>query len=717
MSGTLHALHSTTWYRVANLRPRLRRHVRIHRHHYRGTAWYIVEDRYSNRFHRFNTAVYRLLQLMDGRRSLQSIWDHLAEEGLEDLPEQEQVVQLLGQLHAAELILCNVTPDVAELFERHGKEMRRRLWSRFANPLSLRFPLVDPDRCLDSMVRSFAGLWGTLGAILWLAVVVMALALVPSHWPDLSQNFSERVLAGQNVVLMALVFPILKVIHEFGHGIAVKSRGGEVHEAGVMLLVLYPIPYVDASAASGFGRKRDRILVGAAGVLIEIFVAAIAFLLWLAMEPGVARSIAYNVIVLASVTTVLFNANPLLRYDGYYVLCDWAEIPNLGARATHYWRYLLDRYVIGLPHVEQPVAARGEKAWFLSYAPIAFCYRLSVTFAIALFVSQQFMVFGVMLAIWGVAASFYPAAQGLYGLLTAPQYAERSIRVHCALGSLLALVLVALFVLPLPLSTSAEGIVDLPEQAVLRAEGTGFISQIAATPGMPIKPGQLIAESYDPELGARVAWQTGRVEELQAKFDALWRDDPTQAGFIHEELERERAALHRVEEETARLALHARSDGVLQMQDPGDLPGRLLKKGELIGYLVGAHTPIVRVVVPQYQVDFVRHATESISVRLVHDFGHPVYGRVVREVPLAGRDLPSPALGQQGGGEIELDPREPHGNKAIASLFEFDVSLPTAAGAAFLGARAYVRFEHPAEPFGFRVWRSARRLFLSHFNV
>ena len=169
------------------------------------------------------------------------------------------------------------------------------------------------------------------------------MVLAGVHWPELSENLADRVLAVENLLVMWLCFPVVKFLHELGHAYAVKNGGGEVHEMGIMLLVFTPVPYVDASAASGFRSKWRRALVGAAGMLTEILIAAVFIVVWVAAEPGWLRAIAFNVGLSAGVSTVIFNANPLLRFDGYYILSDLIEVPNLGARGNQYWRYLLER--------------------------------------------------------------------------------------------------------------------------------------------------------------------------------------------------------------------------------------------------------------------------------------------------------------------------------------------------------------------------------------
>jgi len=548
--------------------------------------------------------------------------------------------------------------------------------------------------------------------------VLPALALVPSYWPDLTENFGEQMLAFDNLLIMAVVFPLVKACHEMGHGIATRMRGGEVHEMGIMLLVFFPIPYVEASSSSAFVRKTDRMLVGAAGMLTELFIAALAFYLWIILEPGLARSLTYNAIVLASVTTLLFNANPLLRYDGYYVLADWVEIPNLGSRANKHWQYLAERYLFGVKQAEPPPATPGERRWFLGYAPLAFAYRMFVLFGIAVFVAQQYFFLGVLLALWGLIASLgVPIYKGIAAVMNGPQYAARSLRVRTVLLAGIGLIVVLLFVVPLPRHTHAEGVVWLPEQALLRAGGSGFITEVTARAFATVEPGQMVVQSHDPALHSGIAGQRAKLEEAHARYDAAWGVQPAQAGQLEEDMRREQAALDRLLDEAAQLSLRASASGTLLIEQPQDMPGRFVKKGEVVGYVVGQYTPLVRVVVGQSQVDLVRAATHDVEIRLPQDITTIQSARLVREVPKAGKELPSPALGQSGGGLIAMDPRDEKGTTSLESLFEFELQLARDVPANFIGSRVYVRFAHPDEPVGIRIWQSVRRLFLSQFHV
>ena len=712
------ALLSANWYRVAGLKPRLRGHAHIHRHVYRKHIWYVVEDKLASRYHRFNPASYRVISLLNGHRDMQTVWQLIIKELAEQTPTQDAIIALLGQMYSNDLIQCDVKPDLAELFERRDKQQKRLWWSRFANPMSLRFPLFDPDKLLSRLVKMWPWLGNRWGLGLWLLIVLPTFIIMPVYWRQLTENFGEQLLSLDNVIFLAILFPLVKLLHELGHGVACKMRGGVIHEFGVMILVFFPAPYVDASSASSFANKWQRMMVGAAGMLTELFVAAVAFYLWVLLEPGLLRSLLYNVMVLASVTTVLFNANPLLRYDGYYMFVDWLESPNFANRATRYWQYLLQRYLLNNYLAEPPTHEDSERIWFLVYEPLAFCYRLFVVFSIALFISQQYFFLGVLIAGWGLIASLIiPLAKGCYGLFKGVGVMYSNTRALMLIGSFLASLVLLLWVIPMPYHTVTEGVLWPPEQAIIRAETGGFVDSVLLQAGSQLQVGQPVLKTQDAELDAKKQAQSARVDEVQSQFDAAWGQDPAHALQLQETLNHEKAALAHLVDEQRKLILHSRSNGRFLIQEPNDLTGRWLAKGDVVGYVQNEDALRVRVVVNQDQIDTVRLATQAVQIKIPQILDAEWSARVIREVPEADKALPSSALGQQGGGDIVVDPQDEEGLKTLQSYFEFELLPEETIPYQYLGSRVYVRFEHPMEAIGFRWWRAVRRSFLSQFLI
>lgn len=711
-------MFSPSWYRVASLQPRLRSHADIHRHHYRGQLWYVLQDPLSGRNHRFTPAAHYVIALMDGRRSVQTIWNLAIEHLGDDAPTQEEMIRLLGQLHASDLLVCDVSPDSLELFRRFQRQERQKWLQRLWSPLSLRFPLIDPDGFLNRWQFLVRPLFGWFGALVWLVVVGAGVVMGVSHWADLTQNVTDRVLAPNNLLILFLVYPIIKGLHELGHAFATKVWGGEVHELGIMLIVLMPVPYVDASAASAFRDKRRRMVVGAGGMLVELFIAALALFVWLNVEPGLVRSVAYNIILIGSVSTLFFNGNPLLRFDGYYIFADAVEIPNLASRANQYLGYWVQRHLFGLRDTRTSSRTDGEQTWLAVYGIASFAYRLFVTASIILFIAGKFFVVGVLMAVWAtITMIVVPLSKSLRFLLTSPAIEKKRVRAVSVSAALMAASGILLFGLPLPLYTQAEGVVWLPEKSQVRAETGGFVRRLLVAPNSKVQAGEALLETEDPLLTRQLEVLEYRWRELEARYQTLWRDDYGKAQLIREEMGALRAELERTRERVANLTIRSREDGVFIVPRAEDLPDKWFKQGEVIAYVVRYPVSTVRVVVTQDRIGLMRQRIEAVDVRLAEEIGRIYSGRIAREVPAATDELPSTTLGQNGGGEIAVDPTDKRGAKAFETVFQFDVELPGPSGLRNLGSRVYLRFDHGDEALAWQWYRRLRQLFLRKFSV
>lgn len=709
---------SPLWPRVAGLRPRLRPDAPIHRHVFRGQLWYVVQDPGAGRFHRFTPAAYTLVGLMDGRHTMQEIWETAGRSLGDELPAQEEVIQLLSQLHQGDLLLTDVPPDVVEIAERGAVLQRRGRLSRIMNPLALRIPLWDPDRFLKATLPVVGPLYSWAGLVVWLIVVGWAVMLAGIHWSELTGNITDRVMAAGNLLVLVLTYPFVKAIHELSHGYATRKWEGEVHEMGIMFLVLVPIPYVDATAASAFRERGRRVLVGAAGMLAEVFLAALAMLVWVQAEPGLVRSIAFNVMLIAGVSTVLFNGNPLLRYDGYYILADALEIPNLATRATRYIGYLVQRYLFRVRHVVSPATARGEPFWFVTFGVLSFCYRLFVWSVIVIVVATKFFFVGVLLAVWGALLMFVrPLARNMSFLVTSPVLAGQRGRAMTITLVVLAAVLLVLFAVPVPRSTVVDGVVWLPERSVVNARTSGFVARVEATPSGDVAAGAPLLTLEDPLLEAQVRGLEAEVAQLELAYAALRTSDVVQAEVTRQELDFARAGLTRAREEMAGLNILSPVAGRFILPRAEDMPGRFVEKGEVVGYVVEPRATFLRVVLNQDEIDPVRSSTRAVTVRLAGRMGRIYPVESVREVPAASHSLPSRVLSTEGGGRAFLDPRDPSGARTLQSVFHLELVLDTAETADFVGRRAWVRFDHGPEPLPARWYRALRQLFLSKFSV
>ena len=386
------------------------------------------------------------------------IWDALVAEFGDAVPTQDEAIRLLGQLSTAGLVQCELTPDIEGLFRQYRQQKRRRRLLEL-NPLAIRVRGFNPTRLLGFFDPWLKRLFQPLTFVLWLAVVVPAVLAAVQLWPELSAFALTHVDSPRYLLIAWFVYPLIKAVHELGHALAIRRWGGQVLDVGFTLFVLVPAPYVDASAAAGFKDRMQRAVVSGVGIMVELFIAAIALLVWANVQSGWVSDIAFVTLLIGAVSTVLLNGNPLLRFDGYHLLCDVCDVPNLDARSRAWWSNLLQRRVFGLD-APAPLLADGERKWMVAYAPLALVYRVYLGVQVALWGGAEVRAAGLGGCgcdagdAGGVAAGGVGAHRDQRG--ARPATPARGSRV-CGRRAVLLLALVTL--LPLPYGTVAQAVV------------------------------------------------------------------------------------------------------------------------------------------------------------------------------------------------------------------------------------------------------------------
>lgn len=711
---------SALWARVAGLRPRLRAHARVERHVYRGELQYVIVDGLSRRVHRHDARAEAAIALLDGQRTVASIAAALAA-----LPQPwtaDELLRLLAQLHQAELLATELPPDVAQMLTRRAWMARRKAQAQWlAGPLSLRVPLFDPQRALDATAAWWRAVFSVPGAVIWLMLVGSAAVGAAAHTDELTHHLADRVLSAGNLLLLALAFPVVKAAHEWAHAAAVHRWGGEVHEMGVMVLVFFPVPYVDASAASGFPGKWPRVVVGAAGMAAELALAAVAFAVWRVVDDGLLHALCFNVMLIAGISTLVFNANPLLRYDGYYILADMLEMPNLKARANRQWSEWFDRIVARLPNVPttEPPARRP---WLMLYGALSGAYRVFVSASIIGFVAVHYLAVGIGLALWAtVGMLLLPLWKGLQALRGVRYRQAARARLVVGAGAI-ALLVGAAFLLPLPTTLTADGIVWVRESAVLRAAVDGVAAEWLAQPGDVVRSGQPLLRMEEPALQARHAVAQARRDEHEALYRAAQAVDPAKAQLARTSVATAARELAAAQDRLASLLVLSPHEGELVVARAADLTGRWLRRGQAVGYVRpltedGRASTLVRVPVPQQDIDRLRAGDGRAEVLTAAAGATATPARVGRLLGAPTDRMPNLALTALGGGPVTVDPSRPavadESPPALDRWYLVELSPVLAAGETWpLGQHVKVRFQLPEETLAARITRWARQSLL-----
>lgn len=709
---------SDVWYRVADVRCALRAGLRVVPIRFRQRLWYAVHEPASGRVHRLSGPAWAWLSSLSPDSTVDEHWRRQVELDPDRAPGQSEIVELLADLHAADLLQSDRPSEMAALIDRRQRQ-RKPLWlQNLLNPLSIRIPLWDPDRFLAALHGWLRPAMGLPAWLAWAALVLPAAVLAAMHGRELTANLADHLLApSQWLLLLPLLF-LAKLVHELAHGVMIRHGGGATHEMGVMLLVFMPVPYVEATATNAMPSRWSRAAVGVAGMWIELAICAVAVHAWVLLEPGLARSAAHQLILATGISTLLFNANPLLRFDGYYVLGDVVEIPNLASRSNALWLALLRRHGLGDDRHALPPAPLGERGWLLAYAPLALAYRLVLMLSIALFVMQAYPVFGAVMAVVAVALSLgWPMLKAAAFVVGDPALGRRRPRALLGVVLGMASLWVLLFVLPAPRWLLAEGLLWVPPEAELRAPEDAVVTRVMAPHAQALPAGQAVLQLASPELHAECAAQQARVVELEVRLQDERDRDRLRAALTAAELRREQATLRQLQDRLDALQMRAGTPGRLLLSRAADLPGRPVARGDLLGLVDAPQASRVRVVVGQDDVGLVRSALRGVEVILVDAPGQALPARLQRAVTGGESRLPSRMLSLNGGGTWATDPTDADDLRTLQRVFDLELVLPLRPAGSALGTRAWVKFSLEPEALGLQGWRRLRQLFLARLDL
>ena len=715
---------SESWYRVAVLRPKIRAGAQISRQFYRGERWYVVRDPAGNQYHRLSDAAYRFVGLLDGERTIEQAWDLVGGQLADDAPTQPEVIQILSQLYAANLLETDVPPDATVLLRRHKEQTKRKLQGRLMNVLFPRIPIWDPDTFLKRWMPLARIAFSWFGAFVWIFVVGYAIATLAPRWdngPGSLWDSGKNVIDPSNWLYLWAVFVAIKALHELGHAFSCRRFGGECHELGLMLLVLVPTPYVDASSAWAFTNKWKRVFVGAAGMIVELFVAALCSIVWRDVNETaypLIHQMAYNAMFVASVSTVLFNANPLLRYDGYYILSDVLEIPNLRQKSTEYGLGLIKRHIFRLK-LPNPLPPPGQRAWLLAYAIASGLYRIFIGVMIVVIVAFKVPVLGVLMAIGGIVTwGGVPLYKTVQYLALEPELHRKRTRatIFCSAVAVVAILLIG--VIPFRVYAQAEGILEPNDPRVIYASYDGFVDQIPARDGQWLHKGDVILVARNDQLNAEIAHYRAQLSQVESQARlALRQDDLVEHQKNLADAEAIWQSLKQDLEFQDRLTIRAPIDGKLIAPDLDNLAGTYLQNGRTkICTVADMNDLRVKGVLDANDAELpwqdAKQKGQRIDlshlpneIRLAGDVGTALHATKVEAFPGAVDEI-DPILGSQGGGTIEMDPRDPKATHPRNKQFVVELTLPNANGQLFAGQRAYVRFTLARRPL---IWQWSRR--------
>lgn len=674
-------IYSDAWHRVATVRACLRSSVRAHQQHFRGEDWVVLRDSLGSDFFRIRSEAWTFLSRLNAEQTIDEVWSELIESRPDLALTQEEVVQLIGQLHLSNLLQFDRGAASASLFERYRKRRGSEIKALVFGVLSLKIPLLDPDRALERGLPLIRFLFGPWGAAAYAILVLLGLKAAVEDWDRLFDQ-SQGLLAPGNLGLLYVGLIIAKLVHEFGHAAACKRFGGEVHKMGVMLLIFAPVPYMDATASWGFRSRSARMLVGAAGVFSELAVAALAALVWANTAPGLVNALAYNVIFVASVSTLLFNLNPLMRFDGYHILVDFLELPNLFQRSREQLKYLAQRWILRLKSAEPAARTPAEAVLLPLYGLISLVYWIALMSTIIFVIAQQYLDLGVALAglmfFSSVILPLFKLARYLVASPALQHQRSRALAITLGLG---AIALILLAAVPVPDRVRIKGVLQASESRDLHAESPGRVVRLLARPGQWVEAGRPLVQLENLEL--EFEFQATRQQREQLLAQELQALSSSVANL--EALQRQRQSvdlkLAELERQRQALVVLAPISGQWSASELDSGQGQWLARGASLGSLVNESDWRFVAVLPQVATHLFEAGVLRAEIRIAGQQDINLVSTRTDIMPFEQGLLPSAALGMSGGGDIAVHASDPKGLEAAEPFFRIHAQLPAAGSA------------------------------------
>jgi len=713
-------IFSDSWFRVSGLRVALLPSVEVSTQQFRGRTWYVLQDPYTQRYFRASVKACRFIQSLQPDKTVEDVWEDYVNNHPHDAPSREEVIQLLSQLHMSNLLYSLQQSDNEAIVKRYKAQKNKELKAKVASFLFLRIPLFNPNPLLDHIRPLIMALTGWGAFWVWSLTLLWGILAVFDNWDALLDQ-SAGVLSVSNLPWLYVSLVGLKLFHEAGHAFVCKRFGGEVRTVGVMFLLFTPLPYVDASSSWGFANRWHRIYATFAGMAVEFFFAAAGALVWANTGPGLTHSLAFNVMLIGSVSSLLFNGNPLLRFDAYYMLSDYAEIPNLYQKGQQQWKYFGDRYLLGTVAAQSKATDRKEWVWLTLYGLLSFLYLMLITVGIVLFLMDQWLLLGLLVLVMSVYSRLLsPLYQLIKHLRSTATQGNRSRAVAVVGGIGLALFLL-LAVMPFPDASRAQGIVKANHASNVYVETAGQLDQLLVRHGERVKAGQVLASFSNQDLTADIRLtELGQIE-VQTQIRQALHQASQDLSALQEKADALELRLINLQEQQQQLQVRASQDGEWVAPDLHEQLGTWMQRGQALGEVVDASSFRFVAVMPQEQADIMfQNNFRRAELRLSGQADTTLALPHVSIIPFQSDRLPSTALGWLGGGDIAVNTQEPSGTKAMESFFLLQGEIPAEErldATVLHGLSGTLRLQTPAQPLMSQAYRALKQLVQKRYAI
>ena len=726
---------------------RMRPDLLVSRERFGGRAYLIVKDPLALRHFRFEEEEFAQLELLDGRRTLEQLRTELERRFAPQQFPVEQIARFAGSLHQSALVVSDARGQGPALWERATKQRGRGFWRQLASPLSIRIRGFDPTRLLDALSPLVRWCYSKTALVAAGLLMMLALGLVAVHYDEMHRRLPtfQQFFTPSNLLLLLALTGAIKIIHELGHGLTCRHFGGECHELGLMFLVLAPCLYCNVSDAWRLP-KWQRIAVSSAGILIEFVLASLAVFGWWFSAPGVWNQLCLGAVFVSGVSTLLINGNPLLRYDGYFILSDLVETPNLAEKATAVLRRAARRLWFGEDREPDLLVPTRHRGWFALYAVASFVYRCLLVGTIFFFLLEWARPYRLenvartmgIISVGGLVGGLLMRLRNVG--LELPGRSARQQRRFGLCTTVLSLTAAAILLIPWP--QRVWGTLELEPHAArqIYVDVPGRLKSVAVRPGEVVRPGVILATLENLDLEREIAELRGRAAVARTELATLRVErfqSTAAAERISEALETLQGAEDSLREKLAqerRLTLTAGEAGIVlppaetpapKVQVLGELPqwhglpadqknlGALFTEGTLFCRIGDGKTWEAVTAVDQSDIELLQEG-QVIDVK-VDAVPQAIFTGEIAEI--SQRELlESPTrLSNKAGGDLATQTDESGVERPISSTYQVRIVLRDDSGLLRTGLRGTARIHVPSASLASRSWRWFSRTF--HFEL
>lgn len=712
---------SDSWYRVSKLKVSLLHSVSIQEQYYRDKLWYVIQEPYTNKYFKITSEAYKFLSHLRIEKTVEEVWEELLAQNIDDAPTQNEIIELLSSLHANNLLYFETNPDSKFIFERNNEKKLQEAKGKLFSFLYFKFPLYNPNRLLNKSLWLIKNIFSPFGFFVWLVVLYFGAAEAVNNYSTIYDQ-AQGMIAPSNLFLLYISLALIKLLHEISHSAVIKKYGGSVNTIGVMFLILTPLPYMDASHSWFFANKYQRMLVGFAGIMSDLFFAAIAAIVWANTGDGIVHSISFNIMLIGSISSLLFNGNPLLKFDAYFILSDWLEIPNFFNKSKEQVFYLVEKYIFRIEDISSHADTTMESIWLVAYSTLSYIYRFLIALGIIVYVADQFFIIGVIMAILSIIIwIILPMKSFMVYLFSSHKlYKTRYLAVFISL-SFLGMLLYLIAFVPLLYFIRAPGIIESQESVKVYAKTEGNLQKILLKNGDFVKEGDEIAiiDNYELMLDIQdIYLALNQIAILRQKNIAENSDLKT----LDEKEVVLRNKLSFLKNKEKNLKVIAETSGVFVLNDFSYLEGAWIKRQTQIGTITKKTNLKFSAVVSQEQA-FLLFELKNINNANIKLYGKSEQKFNIKNVkvnPYSKNELPSAALGWFGGGEISVSSEENSGKKTTEGFFEVSGDIVKDEHNEYIlkdGRSGILRIELEPKSIGAQVYQYIRKMMQKRYKL